>query len=260
MTIRGCLIDLEGVLYQDGAALPGARNAITDLKARGLSLRFLTNTTTGPRRAIVERLTGMGLDVDAADVFTPPIAAHRALKAKGAKRVHLAAVPALAEDFADFDLVEGTPDARPDAVVLGDLYKGFTWERLNTLFRMVRAGAELIALHKNRVSRRDGVIALDLGPFVAAIEYAAHTDALVVGKPAAAFFDLALADMGLAAEAVVMVGDDIESDIGGAKAAGLRAVQVRTGKYSSRDDDHPDVQPDGRIDDITTLADWIETC
>ena len=86
--------------------------------------------------------------------------------------------------------------------------------------------------------------ARDLGPFVAALEYAADIQADVVGKPARAFFDLALADLGLDADEVVMVGDDIEADIGGAQNAGLRAIQVETGKHTPRDSEHPTIRPD----------------
>ena len=68
------------------------------------------------------------------------------------------------------ELVEQAP---VDAVVMGDLYRAYDWDRLNLVFSMVRGGARLIALHKNRTCRRDQGIALDAGPFVAAVEYAA---------------------------------------------------------------------------------------
>ena len=146
-----------------------------------------------------------------------------------------------------------------DAVVVGDLYEAFTWERLNSLYRRIANGTPLIALHKNRVTRREAGISLDLGPFVAALEYAAATEAHVVGKPAKRFFELAVANLALPAEHVLMVGDDIEADVGGALAAGLRAVQVKTGKYQPQDEAHPQIKPTARIDAITALSDWLDT-
>ncbi len=183
------------------------------------------------------------------------MAAARALEAEGLRKLHLAAAPSLAEDVAGFELV----DEAPEAVVLGDLYRDFTWERLNQLFGFLRDGARLIALHKNRVSRRGTEIALDLGPFVAALEYASGREALVVGKPSRAFFELALADLELEAEAVAMVGDDIEADIGGAQAAGLRAIQVETGKFTPVDRDHPRIRPDLRVASIAALPVQMES-
>lgn len=253
MTFRGLLLDLEGVLHQGDTPIPGAVEALRELQESGLAIRYLTNTTTRPRGAIAGRLQALGFAVKKDEIFSPPAAAARLLADLGAKTIHLGAAPALAEDLADFEIV----DADPDAVVLGDLYKDFTWDRLNDLFQMIAAGAELIALHKNRVSRREGGISLDLGPFVAALEYAAGIEARVVGKPSEDFFGLALASLGLPPDDVLMVGDDIEADIGGALAAGLAAVQVRTGKYRPQDDDHPSVTPTGRIDSIAGLAAWL---
>jgi len=249
MPIRGLLLDLEGVLYQEGAAIAGATDALAALRASGLAIRYLTNTTVRPRRAIAEDMAAMGLAVEVDEIFTPTAAAARLLAEAGIGRVHLAAEPDLAEDLAGFELVE----AAPEAVILGDLYKGFDWDRLNALFEMVRGGARLVALHKNRVSRRDGRIALDLGPFVAALEYGADVTADVVGKPAGPFFELALASLGVAAPEALMVGDDLEADIGGAQAVGLKTVQVRTGKWSERDLDHPALRPDALVDSIAEL-------
>lgn len=117
----------------------------------------------------------------------------------------------------------------------------------------MQQGAVLVTLHKNRYCRREGEIALDLGPFVAALDYAADTQAEIVGKPSKLFFDLALAELGLDAESVAMVGDDIEADIGGAGQAGLTTIQVRTGKFTPKDGEHPSIRPDHLIDSAADL-------
>ena len=255
MSFRGLLLDLEGVLYQAGQPITGAPKAVRQLTDAGLQIRYLTNTTTQPRRAIVERMSALGFSVDVAHVFTPAAAANRLMARSNIRRVHLAAPATLREDFSGFALV----DQGADAVVMGDLYKDFTWDRLNDLFGMLREGALLIALHRNRYCRRADGIGLDLGPFVAALEYAGDLQADVVGKPAEAFFALALDDMELAARDVVMVGDDLEVDIGGAHHAGLRAIQVETGKYTAHDRTHPTVHPDLRITSVAGLPAALRT-
>ena len=141
----------------------------------------------------------------------------------------------------------------PEAVVIGDLHNEFSWHRVNRLYGMLRGGARLVALHKNRYCTRQNALALALGPFVAALEYAAAVEADIMGKPSPAFYAMALASLGLDAGDVVMVGDDIEADIGGAQNAGLRAVQVETGKYNTGDRRHPRIAPDGRIPSIAEL-------
>ena len=249
MPIGAILFDLEGVLYQRAAPLPGAIETVAELRERGLACRFLTNTTTKPRSEIVERMTAMGFTIEAAELFSPPLAARRDLEAAGERRIHLAVAPELAVEFDGFELV----DEGADAVVMGDLGAGYDWGRLNALFAMLTGGARLIALHKNRYWRKEAKLILDLGPFVALLEYAAGVQARVVGKPARPFFELALADMGAEPGATIMIGDDIESDVAGAQTAGLRAVQVRTGKFRPADEARTDIVPDKRIDSIRDL-------
>lgn len=253
MAIGGLLLDLEGVLYEEGKAIPGAVETVRLLGQRGFALRFLTNTTTRPRSQIVERMKAMGFDVRPDQVFTPALAARQILGQEKIRRVHVAAAPEFVEDLGVFYFV----DEKPETVIMGDLYTDFTWERLNELFSMLMDGARLVALHRNRYCRRDAKLALDLGPFVAALEYAADIESLVVGKPSRSFFSSAVGDMGLDLDSVIMVGDDIEADIGGALAAGLRAIQVETGKYSPRDDDQPSVRPSARMSSIADLPEWL---
>ena len=253
MALSGVLLDLEGVLYQDGRPIDGAVGAVAALRDSGLAIRFLTNTTTRPRGDIRASMRAMGFEAALDDIFSPAMAAGSFLKAAGVTRIHLAAPQSLAEEFAGFTLVEDAPEA----VVIGDLHNDFSWRRVNRLYAMLRGGARLVALHKNRYCQRGDDLALDLGPFVAALEYAAAVEAGVMGKPSPAFFVMALASLGLGAGDVVMVGDDIEADIGGAQDAGLCAIQVETGKYSACDRRHPRIAPDGRIPSITELPAFL---
>lgn len=224
---KAVLLDIDGVLYVEEAVIPGAVEAVTRLRELGLPLRFVTNTTSRPRRAIVERLRRLGFPLEDAEVVTPARLAVARCVAQRHERVALLMNDAVKEDFAG--LTEA--DADVDAVIVGDLGPGFTYERLNHAFRLIMDGGELIALQKNRFWLTSEGLALDAGPFVAALEYATTRRAFVVGKPSGDFFAAVLDELGAAPEDAAMVGDDIESDIGGALAAGLAAILVRTGKY-----------------------------
>ena len=94
---------------------------------------------------------------------------------------------------------------------------------------------------------------------MAALEYAAACEAHVVGKPAAAFFGHVLEGVGADARRAVMVGDDIESDIGGAVSAGLPAILVRTGKYRSDAVLASGIQPTATVDSIADVPDLLST-
>ena len=105
-------------------------------------------------------------------------------------------------------------------------------------------------MQHNRYWRRADGLALDVGAYAAALEYATRRDAVVVGKPAEAFFGAAVADMEL--EQAVMIGDDAEADVGGAMAAGLPGILVRTGKYR-QDAIPPEVTPTAIVDSIADV-------
>src|SRR5215216_330204 len=246
--LRALLLDLDGVLYVEDEPLPGARKAVTELRERGLALRFVTNTTSQPRRLILERLRRLGFDVEAEELSTPAALAVARCVERGRRRAMLLVRDDVKEDFAELEDVE-----QAEAVIVGDLGEAFDYGVLNRAFRRVIDGAELIALQKNRYWLRPDGLSLDVGPFVAALEYATSTEALVVGKPSKDFFATILSGIPVAAGDAAMVGDDVESDVGGALDAGLAGILVRTGKYREETVRASGVEPTAIVDSIADV-------
>ncbi|MBE9553486.1 MAG: TIGR01458 family HAD-type hydrolase [Proteobacteria bacterium] len=228
MTIRGVLLDIGGVLYVGDQPVDGAREALEGLRAAGLALRFITNTTSSPKRSVLDKLARMGFDIEPQELFTPAAAARDWLAVRGCTPWLLVAEPLL-EDFPD-------RDGEPDTVVIGDAGPGFTYEALNRAFRLIMDGAPLIALAKNRYFMQPDGLTLDAGAFVTALEFAAGVEATVLGKPAPDFFIAALSSIGCPAGEAVMIGDDWESDVDCAMEAGLGGILVKTGKYAQGDE------------------------
>lgn len=226
--IRGVILDLDGVLHVRERVIPGAREALDRLRRAGLPLRFVTNTTRRPRRAIIESLRNLGFDIAPGEVLTPAAAVCERLRETG-RSPYLLIHPELAEDFAGVGEGEG-------AVVLGDAGDAFRYAALNKAFRLLMEGAPFYAMAANRYFRDGDGLSLDAGAFVAALEYASGSRAELFGKPAPAFFGAALDALACAAEDAVMIGDDVEADVNGAQALGIRGMLVRTGKYRSQDD------------------------
>jgi HAD superfamily hydrolase (TIGR01458 family) len=247
--VRALLIDLDGVLYVEEEPIAGAAKAVRRFRERGLPLRFVTNTTVRSRDRMLERLARLGLGVDDHELLTPAALAVQHCRERGHQRVALIMNEEVKRDFKE--LKETTGGA--DAVIIGDLGSAFGYDVLNHAFRQVMDGAELIALQKNRYWMRADGLSLDVGPFVAAIEFAAELDAYVVGKPASGFFEQVLASVGVDAGAAAMIGDDIESDIGGALRAGLAAILVRTGKYREDRVRASGIQPTRVVDSIADV-------
>lgn len=231
--MRGVLIDLDGVVYQNDVMLPGADITIAWLRQQGIPHLFLTNTTSKPRAALLAKLAQMGIALAPESLLTPPAAAVAYLRSRSPGGVALHLPQATAIDFAD--LPRDTPALA--AVVLGDLAEEWTFARLNEAFRqlMDNPQAELIALGMTRYWRAAPGLQLDVGPFVAALAYATGREPVVMGKPSSAFFQQAAAILRLPAADLCMVGDDVRVDVMGAQAAGIKGVLVKTGKYQPQD-------------------------
>jgi HAD superfamily hydrolase (TIGR01458 family) len=251
--IDAVLLDLDGVLYVEGELLPGAAEAVQRLRGAGMALRFVTNTTANSRSQTLEKLRGFGIELEEDELVTPAALARRHCEDAGHRTVALI----MNDDVkADFEGLEEA-DTDVDAVIMGDLGEQFGFRILNQAFRLVMDGAELVALQKNRFWLTAEGLSLDAGPFVAAIEYATGKDAFVVGKPSADFFDIVLADLGADRDSVAMVGDDIETDIGGALEAGIAAVLVRTGKYREDFVRDSGIEPTATIDSVAELPELL---
>lgn len=244
------LVDVDGTLCQQGRLVEGAVEALATLEARGIPHRFVTNTTSRPRSALVAEIARMGLALDEESVFTAPRAANDHLEAHDLKRCMMLVPPALLEDF---PYVEPA-DERPEAVVIGDLGDAFTFDVLNRAFRALLDGAAFVTLARNRYFMAADGLTLDVGAFVAALEYASGREATLVGKPSPEFFRLALSSLGAVPEQATMIGDDLEGDVGGAQSAGMRGVLVRTGKFREDALARSTVRPDAVVD---SLADVI---
>ena len=236
------LIDLAGVLHNGDQAIPGAVDALRALRASGLPLRFLTNTTRSPRRSVVTLLQGMGFAVEAEEIQTAVVAA-RVVVDQRRLHPHYLVHPDIIDEL-------GASHAEPDAVVLGDAGRHFDFDNLNQVFRLLMRGLPFIVMARNRYFMEPGGLSLDMGAFVAGLEYSTGRQAEVVGKPALPFFLAALEELGATAARTVLIGDDLTDDIGGAQAAGLAGLLVRTGKYRPEDEAHDRIRADAVCDDF----------
>jgi len=251
--VEGILFDLDGTVYQEGLAIPGAAEALETLRRRGLPFRFTTNTTRRPRAALAARLREMGIPARPEEILSAPAAAARWLRDRGVRRAQLLLSEATFEEFSDLEIV----NRAPEVVVVGDLGEDWTFPLLNQAFRNLMDGADLLAIQRNRYWYTGGALSLDAGPFVAALEYGSGRTATLVGKPSPAFFEAAARELGLSPERIAVVGDDLESDVGGARAAGMLGVAVRTGKYRPQDEERARQTADGVLDSIAEVPEWV---
>jgi len=254
--IRGFLIDLDGVLYVGNRSIDGAKDAIDFIKENDYLFRCVSNTTRKSRRSVAAHLSSLGFDIPEDHIFTPPLAAVSQMKNTGRAGFYLLATGDVDRDFPEKRCSD--PDTKPDWVIIGDAGDKITYESMNKAFRFLMDGAELIALENDRYWMAADGLSLSAGPFVKALEYATGKTAMVVGKPSPAFFNLALQDMHLRPEQVVMIGDDIITDIGGAYHVGMKGILVRTGKYRSESVESAMIKPTYIIDTISGIQDVVQ--
>ena len=251
------LLDVDGVFHVSGEPIPGGGEAVTRLREEGHRLRFVTNNTTRARSTLAEELRAIGLELDDEELQTTPRAAARAL---AGRRVLALTMHAIVGELEGVELVGedaeavlvGGADETPETNLV------FSFMNLARAFHELEAGADLYCLHKNRWWQTKHGPLLDAGAFVAGLEYAADTEAIVLGKPSTAYFEAALGALDADPSMTWMVGDDIESDIAGAQAHGMRTVLVRTGKFRPDAVEATRIRPDGIISSIAQLPEWLE--
>jgi HAD superfamily hydrolase (TIGR01458 family) len=225
---QAVLFDLSGVLYEGSRAVPGARRAVANAREAGLVIRFVTNTATKCREDVLDKLDRLGIEAEAAELYSAPIAAREYLTERGLRPF------CIVHEAIEYEF-KGLNRSNPNAVLIGDARMRLHYDSLNRAFQLCHEGAELIAIGKNRYFKTEEKLQLDSGAFIHAIEWAAGVKATIVGKPGRAFYDSVVASTGLAAKDCLMIGDDVEGDILGALDAGLQATMVKTGKYQPTD-------------------------
>ena len=251
------LLDVDGVFHVSGEPIAGGAEAVRRLREDGHRLRFVTNNTTRPRTTLAEDLRRMGIELEDEELQTTPRAAAHTL---AGRRVLALTMHAIVPDLEGIELVG--EDA--EAVLLGGADETpetnlvFSYMNLARAFHELESGAQLYSLHKNRWWQTKHGPLLDAGAFVAGLEYAADTDAIVLGKPSTPYFEAALHALDAEARMTWMVGDDIEADIGGAQAHGMRTILVRTGKFRPDAVEAGRVHPDGIVSSIAQLPEWLE--
>jgi len=255
--IRGILFDLDGVLYNDNRVIPGAVETVTWVRAQAVPHLFVTNTTSRSRAVLVEKLASFGISATEAEIHTPPAVAAQWLRAHGQGDIALFLRPATRPEFAGLPVLPDDAERGASYVVIGDLEDLWDYRTLNRAFRLLHHNpeAKLIALGMTRYWMATDGLALDVAPFVAALQHATGREPLVFGKPAAAFFEGAAQRLNLPVEDILMIGDDVATDIGGAQAAGLKGALVRTGKFRPADLEG-EVQPHAVFDSVADLPRW----
>ena len=251
--ISGFLIDIDGVLLSGGQRIDGALECIQFLNEQEIPFLLITNTTRQSRITIWHQLKRAWFPIRESDIYTAPLAAVSWLRNRKAQDINLLISGSAVNDFKEFKMTA----YNPEYVVIGDIGRELSFDRLNSTFRLIMNGAKILALQKNRYWQTEEGLTIDAGAVVAALEYATRKRATIIGKPSRDFFLQAARNLDLPPQELVMVGDDIEADVEGAQKAGMSGILVKTGKFREEIFKASKVKPAAVIPSIADLPKFI---
>jgi HAD superfamily hydrolase (TIGR01458 family) len=248
---------MDGILFATDRVIAGAVEAVHFIQSKRIPHLFVTNATSLARAGLREKLNCMGIPAEMGEILTPAAAAAEWLRANGTGDIALFVRPEARQEFQDLPL--GADDAERGAayVVIGDLGEAWDYSTLNRAFRLLHHNpqAKLIALGMTRYWLAPTGFLLDVAPFAVALECATGRKAKVFGKPAAPFYHAACERLRIPPGQVLMIGDDVVTDVGGAQAAGLWGALVKTGKWEPADLKRS-IRPDLVLDSMADLPRW----
>jgi glycerol-1-phosphatase len=227
------VLDLDGCVWVGDRPTRGAPEAVAQLRAAGKSLAFVTNDARRSPEDYVRKLWSLGLQASLEEVVTVGAAIQHLLADRGpGTGAYVIGSPAIFRHVTDAGrrIVNGTElEAMADVVVVAD-QDGLRFSDLGGAIQAVLGGAEMIAAGRDRTYPTQDGLSPGTGAVIAALEYATDRVATIVGKPNPQIFHTALDRLGEGR--VLVIGDQLDSDLAGAAAAELDAAIVLTGVTS----------------------------
>jgi len=229
---KAVIFDIEGVLQFQGRVYPGAIELVELLRRKGIAVRFLTNSTINSRKSYAEKLRSRGFTAHDEEVVTASFATAKYLQSLQPRSCWVMLKGEGLEEFRG--LPQDTND--PEYIALGDLREDFSFQNLNKALRLLYKGAKLIVMIPEKIDNSLGELELTVGAYGRMLEDAAGIKATYIGKPNRYIFDIVLGTLrNIERHEILMVGDKVETDILGAREAGLRSALVKTGEFREKD-------------------------
>jgi HAD superfamily hydrolase (TIGR01457 family) len=253
------LIDLDGVIYRGNELLPGAKEFIAWLERTQKKFLFLTNNSFSSETQVVEKLKKLGITTDVSHMLGAGQAAIRliARRSPGAT-VYLVGEPPLRDMLVENQLRPATANVDPSNthidVVLVGLDRSFDYKKMTIAMQAIRAGATFVAINRDATLPIIGGYIPGCGAMVAAIEAASGITPEVIGKPQPELLQEAMHTLNSQPVETVMIGDSLNVDIKGGKAAGTQTLLVLSGNSSQKELELSPFKPDYVYQDIAALV------
>jgi 4-nitrophenyl phosphatase len=243
---------MDGVLYRGREPIPGTREFVEFLREQDIGFVLATNNSTRTPQQYVDKLQGMGVMVDAAEILTSALATadYLANIAPRSARVFVVGQEGLWTALRDagFDLVEDNAEY----VVVGMDFS-VCYERLAQATLQIRSGAKFIGTNPDRTFPSERGIVPGAGSLLAFLQAATDVTPTVVGKPETTLLQQALTRLDAEPDTTAMLGDRLETDILAGQRAGLRTLLVLSGITDQTMLSKAGIQPDSVFRDVAHL-------
>lgn len=250
------LFDLDGVLTagKESPVKLGGTKVINRIRAgKGRRLFVLTNDSTDTVETVLGRLQRFDIPVKYEEILTSAKLTAQYVAKRHPKGTYFLVGEAGLEEELNREGLKRTRGSKADVVVVG-LDRRLTYNKLDKAGEVARNGASIVACHYAKLYMFRNRVAMAVGPIVKAIEFASSKKAVAIGKPSRLMFELALEKAGCRPEDAVMVGDQEETDVVGAKKMGITSIIVKTGVYSRGE---TKTQADAVVETVDDVAEGI---
>jgi NagD protein len=236
--VRHVALDMDGTIYRGDTLFDTTDPFLALLRELGIGYTFLTNNPSKSVMDYLEHLREIGIDATESQLYTSTQATISFLREAwpDVKSIFALGTPSMCAEFgrAGFSLMPDSPEAEPDAVVVG-FDTTLTYARLCRAAWWISQGKPFFATNPGRVCPTDQPnVLVDCGSLCAALHAATgRTPTAVLGKPDPAMVRGILKRHALVPEELAIVGDRLYTDIAMARAAGAVGVLVLTGETTA---------------------------
>lgn len=223
------MFDLDGVVYVDGRAVPGAAEGIASSRDLGAQVAFITNNASRTSAQVAAHLDELGIGAEADDVVTSSQAAARLLRARHGAGAPIAVLgtDGLLEALREQDLEPVDVDVDRAVAIVSGYAPEVRWKVIMQAAVRIRNGLPWVATNTDPTLPTSDGPAPGHGTLVRMISEFADVTPVVAGKPEKPLFDETLRRVG--GRRPLMVGDSLHTDIAGAHNAGTDSLLVMTG-------------------------------
>jgi 4-nitrophenyl phosphatase len=255
-SLRGLVIDMDGVLWRGDEAVPGLPDFIAALRSRGIRFVLATNNNMRTPAGFAAKAASLGADVRPEEILTATTATIHYLHQRYPPGTCLYAIgeKPLKDQLEAAGYVLGEENV---AAVVAALDRDLNYEMFRKATLFIRAGAQFIGANPDVVYPTPQGLAPGSGLVIAALQATTGQAPLIIGKPEARMFQIGLERMGLDASQCASLGDRLDTDIAGGQRAGLRTILVLSGVTTREELADSPIQPDWVFPSIVELTDCL---